>query len=114
MIWFIMMGFGTAFILLHFDDRDNFSTGIATIHRVFWGGMLGLEFDTTGDAETSMMCAESGPFLWTDGPTDANFECRDVYFKDMLMKVYMFLMLVVFMNLLIAMLSKTYEVCTHL
>eukprot|EP01043_Picozoa_sp_COSAG02_P055446 COSAG02_NODE_6427_length_3576_cov_1.716422_1_plen_208_part_00 len=34
------------------------------------------------------------------GLTDANFECRDIYFKDLLMKVYMFLMLVVFMNLL--------------
>ena len=48
MIWFIMMGFGTAFILLHFDDRDNFSTGIATMHRVFWSGTLGESFDTTG------------------------------------------------------------------
>lgn len=131
MIWFIMMGFGTAFILVHFDDRDNFSTGIATIHRVFWSGTLGEIFDTTGDAETSVTCAESGPFL--AGMEQMNFECRDVYFKDFLMKVYMFLMLVVFMNLLcvrshsivvvaatfmrwlalagcrIAMLSKTYE-----
>jgi hypothetical protein len=75
-----MMGFGTAFILLHFDDRDNFSTGIATIHRVFWSGTLGEIFDTTGDAETSVMCAESGPFL--AGMEQMNFECRDVHLES--------------------------------
>ena len=107
MVWFIMMGFGTAFILLHFDDRDNFSTGIASVYRVIWSGTLGEIYDTTGDAENSLACTESGPFLV--GSTEANFECKDIFYKDLLMKVYMFLMLVVFMNLLIAMLSKTYE-----
>ena len=48
MIFFIMMGFGTAFILLHFDDRDHFSTGLATIYRVLWSGTLGETFDNTG------------------------------------------------------------------
>lgn len=56
MIFFVMMGFGTAFILLHFDDRDNFSTGLATIYRVLWSGMLGDTFDSTGMLHIQLNC----------------------------------------------------------
>jgi hypothetical protein len=48
------------------------------------------------------------------GLTEANFECRDIFFKDFLMKVYMFLMLVVFMNLLCVCPCHRHRGCRHL
>ena len=105
MIWFIMMGFGTAFILLNFDNRDLFSNGVSSVYRVIWAGVFGEGLDDF--ARDSLECAESGPFLL--GSDLASQECREVFFKDVMMKVYLFLMVVVFMNLLIAMLSRTYE-----
>ena len=108
-VMFIFMGWGTAFLLVELSSPEVFNSGGAAMYRMVSFGLLGEGMDEVSEELESgtLQCLESGKVF--DIGTTAGFECSWMVLEEVLLKSLAFLMSVVFMNLLIAMLSQTYE-----
>ena len=108
-VMFIFMGWGTAFLLVELSSPEVFNSGGAAVYRMVSFGLLGEGMDEVSEELESgtLQCLESGK-VFEIGST-AGFECAWMVLEELLLKLLAFLMSVVFMNLLIAMLSQTYE-----
>jgi hypothetical protein len=103
----IMGAFGNALMIVHHENRDIGLTAGGMIYRQF---MVLLEKEDESaeiDRRDALECYESQGNLLSGG--SAGTVCREVFIKDTLQQVYVFTVVVILLNLLIAMLSRKYE-----